>query len=222
MGSYSVSFKNYDKYAIDVQYIIMENESTLYPVILSVPEDARLLPPRDLVVFLSLHARKALGLSAQMSKLSMKEPLKDKDGRPLPTEGVYWSLTHKPDYVAAVVAQQPIGIDIEKIAERQTAALFGKVADTMEWALIGGKSWEGFHRYWTAKEAALKAEGTGLSALSRCRVIGIKDTVNLVIQLRNRRMDVEHHYFDNHIASVVKTAKRVSWTLVDTHLNPGD
>ena len=118
----------------------MEKEFILYPIILAVPEDARRLPPRDLVLFLSLHARKALKLSALKSHLDLNEPLKNAEGRPLPSNGVYWSLTHKPDYVAAVVAGTPIGMDVEKMAVRQTAPLYEKVADSDEWALIGEKS----------------------------------------------------------------------------------
>jgi 4'-phosphopantetheinyl transferase len=192
----------------------MEKEFILYPIILAVPKDARQLPPRDRVLFLSLHARKALKISAIKSHLELNKPLKDADGRPLPSNGIYWSLTHKPEYVAAVVARTPIGIDIEKIAERQTASLYDKVADSAEWSLIGGKSWQGFHRYWTAKEAVLKADGTGLSGLSHCRVIAIIDEVNLIIQMRERTMTVEHHYFNNHIASIVKTDEKVSWTVL--------
>ena len=193
----------------------MKNEATLHPVILSVPQNARQLTPRDLVGYLSRHAREALRLSAEMSGFDMGEPLKDKDGQPLPTNGIYWSLTHKPDYVAAVVARRPIGIDVEKITERKTLAIFDKVADPTEWALIGARSWEGFHRYWTAKEAVLKAEGTGLRGLSHCRVIGVQDAFNLTIQVGNRRMTVEHHYFDKHIASVVKSAGAVCWAIVN-------
>ena len=153
-------------------------------------------------------------ISALKSGLDLNDPLKDADGRPLPSNGVYWSLTHKPNYVAAVAARAPIGIDIEKIAVRQTVSLYEKVADSAEWALIGGKSWEGFHRYWTAKEAVLKADGTGLSGLSHCRVITVLDEVNLIIQMRERIMTVEHHYFSDHIASVVKTDQKVSWTVL--------
>ncbi len=199
----------------------MKKETTLHPVILSVPANARQLPPRDLVVYLSRHARKALRLSAEKSGFDMVEPLKGKDGQPLPTNGIYWSLTHKPEYVAAVVARRPIGIDVEKIAERKTVALFNKVADASEWALIGARSWEGFHRYWTAKEAVLKAEGTGLRGLSDCRVIGIQDTFNLIIQVGGRRMAVEHHYFNNHIASIVKSADNICWAIVNLPQDSG-
>jgi 4'-phosphopantetheinyl transferase len=197
----------------------MKKEPTLYPVILSVPADARGLRPRDLVIYLSRHARTALKLSAEKSHLEMSEPLKDKGGRPMSTNGVYWSLTHKPDYVAAVVARQPIGIDVEKIAGRKTKVIFNKVADPDEWALVGGRSWEGFHRYWTAKEAVLKAEGTGLKALSHCRVIAVLDGFNLLVQVGDRKMTVEHHYFDNHIASVAKIDENVCWAVV--HLPRG-
>lgn len=193
----------------------MEKEAPLHPVILTVPAVARRLPPRDLVVYLSRRARKALGLSADKSGLGSIEPFKDENGRPLPSGGIHWSLTHKPEYVAGVVARHPVGIDIEKIIRRKTEALFDKVALEEEWNLVGGRSWEGFHRYWTAKEAVLKAEGTGLIGLSDCRVIGIPDAFNLVIRMKNRRVTVEHHYFDSHIASIVKAEGNVRWTLTD-------
>ncbi len=198
----------------------MKKQTTLHPVILPVPANARQLSPRSRVVYLSRHAREALKLSAEMSGFDWGEPLKGEDGQPLPTNGIYWSLTHKPDYVAAVVAQRPIGIDVEKITERKTAAIFDKVADPNEWALIGARSWEGFHRYWTAKEAVLKAEGTGLRGLSHCRVIEIPDAFNLILRVGDRRMMVEHHYFDNHIASIVKSAANVCWALVNSPQDP--
>ena len=153
----------------------MSKGPVLRAVILSVPETARTLPPRERVAFLSRHARKALQISAAESNLTIGAALKDRDGRPQPVKGVYWSLTHKPAYVGAIVARRLIGIDIETIVQRKTEALFDKVADSDEWALIGSRSWEGFHRYWTAKEAVLKADGTGLEGLSRCRVVAIPD-----------------------------------------------
>lgn len=192
----------------------MSKIPVLRAVILAVPEAARTLPPRERVVFLSRHARKALQISAAESHLRIDAALKDRDGRPQPVEGVYWSLTHKPAYVGAIVARRLIGIDIETIVQRKTEALFDKVADNDEWALIGSRSWEGFHRYWTAKEAVLKADGTGLEGLSRCRVVAIPDANSLIVHIKRHRMIVEHFYFDGHIASVAKTAGTVHWTLL--------
>ena len=135
----------------------MSKSPELRAVILSVPETARTLPPRERVAFLSRHARKALQISAAESNLTIGAALKDRDGRPQPVKGVYWSLTHKPAYVGAIVARRRVGIDIETIVQRKTEALFDKVADSDEWALIGSRSWEGFHRYWTAKEAVTES-----------------------------------------------------------------
>jgi 4'-phosphopantetheinyl transferase len=192
----------------------MSHGHELRAVILAVPETARTLPPRERVAFLSRHARKALQISAAESDLTIGAALKDREGRPKPVEGIYWSLTHKPAYVGAIVARRRVGIDIESVIQRKTEALFDKVADSDEWALIGSRSWEGFHRYWTAKEAALKVDGTGLEGLSRCRVVAIRDANSLVVQIKRRRMTVEHFYFDGHIASVAKTAGTVHWTLL--------
>jgi 4'-phosphopantetheinyl transferase len=192
----------------------MSKGPVLRAVILSVPETAKTLPPRERVTFLSRHARKALQISAAESNLTIGAALKDRDGRPRPVEGVYWSLTHKPAYVGAIAARRLIGIDIEAMVQRKTEALFDKVADSDEWALIGSRSWEGFHRYWTAKEAVLKADGTGLEGLSHCRVVAIPTENSLIVQIKRRRMIVEHFYFDGHIASVAKTAGTVHWTLI--------
>jgi 4'-phosphopantetheinyl transferase len=198
----------------------MSKIPVLRAVILAVPETARTLPPRERVAFLSRHARKALQISAAESNLTIGAPLKDREGRPQPVKGVYWSLTHKPAYVGAIVARRLIGIDIETIAQRKTEALFDKVADSDEWALIGSRSWEGFHRYWTAKEAVLKADGTGLEGLSRCRVVAITDASSLIVQIRRRKMTVDHFYFDGHIAAVAKTAGTVHWTLLGSSADP--
>jgi 4'-phosphopantetheinyl transferase len=192
----------------------MSKGPELRAVILAVPETARTLPPRERVAFLSRHARKALQISAAASNLTIGAALKDREGRPQPVKGVYWSLTHKPAYVGAIVARRHVGIDIETIVRRKTEALFDKVADSDEWALIGSRSWEGFHRYWTAKEAVLKADGCGLEGLSRCRVAAIPDAKSLIVQIKRRKMIVEHFYFDGHIASVAKSAGTVRWTLL--------
>ena len=100
---------------------------------------------------------------------------KNADGVPLPSDGIYWSLTHKPKYVGAVVGSARVGIDLEKISSR-SKALFKRTADEGEWALGDSPSWELFYRYWTSKEAVVKAVGSGiLKDLSECRVIEIID-----------------------------------------------
>ena len=113
----------------------------LHPVILPVPELVQKYKPKDRVLYLSRHARRALERSAARSGIRVGELLKDKNGMPLPFDGTFWSLTHKTQYVGGVVAPTPIGLDIERIRDF-SQGLFRKTAADQEWALADteGKS----------------------------------------------------------------------------------
>jgi 4'-phosphopantetheinyl transferase len=184
---------------------------TLFPVILSVPDNIQHLTGRKKVSSLSKHARKALEISAQKSHVRLRNLKKNEKGVPLPFNGNYWSLTHKSKYVAAVIASTPIGIDIEKIRPC-SKALFRKTAHDREWELSDTDPFILFYRYWTSKESVLKASGTGIRDLSKCRIVGIIDDNHLIIDYRNQKWLIEHFYFDEHIASVVKNDFHVEWT----------
>ena len=182
----------------------------IYPVILAVPDKERQLKGREKVSFLSKHARKALEISAKKSRIQLSCLKKNENGAPLPFNGHYWSLTHKSKYVAAVIASAPMGIDIEKIRSC-SKALFRKTARDSEWKLSNTDPFILFYRYWTSKESVLKASGTGIRDLSKCRIIRIIDDNHLVIEYRHQEWLIEHFYFDEHIASIVKNDFHVEW-----------
>jgi len=186
---------------------------TIYPVILVVPEKNRQLTGKNRVLSLSKHARQALEISAQKSCIYLSNLLKDKNGAPLPFNGNYWSLTHKPNYVGGVVASTQTGIDIEKIRPC-SEALFSKTADKKEWNLANTDPVKLFFRYWTSKESVLKAVGTGLKDLSKCIIAKVIDENNLIIDYKEKKWLVEHFYFDGHIASVIKNSFNIKWSLV--------
>ncbi len=185
---------------------------TLYPVIMAVPETVKELTPRERVKFLSRQARQALEFSAERSRVPIGKLAQDERNAPLPFDGNYWSITHKTEYVGGVIAPSPVGIDIEKICSR-TKSLFKKTATETEWALAD-MTFKTFFRYWTAKEAVLKAAGIGLKALSQCRVIQVPDAQHLDIEYDAKTYRIEHHYFDDHIASIVKNEFQINWTIV--------
>jgi len=187
--------------------------SIIYPVILTVPDKEQQFTGRKKVSFLSKHARKALEISAKKSHIKLSDLKKDEKGVPLPFNGHYWSLTHKLKYVAGVIAPTPIGIDIEKIRPC-SKALFKKTARDKEWELSDTDPFILFYRYWTSKESVLKASGTGIRDLSKCRIMQIIDDNHLVIDYRHQEWLIEHFYFDEHIASVVKNNLDVEWTIV--------
>ena len=186
----------------------------IHPVILAVPEDVKNYKPRDRVKFLSRHARRALKKSAEKSSIRIDRLAQDKNGAPLPFNGIYWSITHKTQYVGGVVAPTPIGIDIERIREC-SRGLFAKTAGDREWALanLEKKSLLTFFRYWTSKEALVKTSGSGLKDLLKCQVIRIIDDRHLIIRYIDREWLIEHFYFEHHIASITQDSYQIDWTL---------
>jgi len=189
-------------------------DRTIYPVILSVPTEAQEMTPRRRVTYLSQHARRALEMSAVKSAVNLGQLAKDDSGVPQPFNGIFWSLTHKPEYVAGVVAPQPIGIDVEKIRSC-SEGLFKKTATDAEWRLadLVSDRWGIFFRYWTAQAAVLKACGTGIAGLSKCRIVALDRDRGLTVDYQDRTWQIEHYFFEDHLASVVTQGAKVEWTV---------
>jgi 4'-phosphopantetheinyl transferase len=186
--------------------------AVVYPVILPVPAEVQHLSPKQRVTSLSELARQALALSAGRLGVRLGPLEKDERGAPIPCHGLFWSLSHKPDYVGGVVAPAAIGLDIERLRPC-SPGLRRKTADAAEWALMGhGDLQTTFFRYWTAKEAVLKARGEGLRDLSRCRIEHILDATRLGVDYAGEIWAVEHFFFEGHVAAVAGEF-RVEWTL---------
>ena len=188
------------------------DNNTIFPVILAVPAREQAMPPPERVKALSLQAREALHVCARKIGVTMGALEKDANGAPLPCDGLFWSLTHKPAYVGAVVCRQPTGIDVEAVKDVPEGVM-QKTASEEEWHLTNKDPETLFFRYWTAKEAVLKAEGIGISGLSQCRVTAVPDGSHLRLEYGGRTYLVEHFFFDGHVATVVKNRFQVEWTL---------
>lgn len=186
---------------------------TLFPVILPVPAEVGDFSPRDRVIFLSRLARKALQISAEKSGTRLGELVKDDNGVPQPFDDTYWSISHKTLYVCGVVAPTAIGIDIERIRSFSDG-LFRKTATEREWELADMKndSVMAFFRFWTAKEAVLKATGIGIKDLLKCRVQKILDENHLQIFYEGQDWLIEHFVFDRHLASIVQNSFDIDWS----------
>jgi len=187
---------------------------TLFPVILPVVEVGHNLPGKERVARLSRISREALRLSAEKSGVILGELQKDENDVPCPFDSNYWSLSHKPKCVTAVVSREKIGIDIEEIKPR-SESIFGFVASDEEWELARDRAWDTFFRYWTAKEAALKAVGIGIGGLKTCRVISIPDENHIVLNYRDRLFRVEQFHYRGHIISVIKDDNEIEWIIAE-------
>lgn len=161
---------------------------------------------------MSRFARKCVMISGRHSGLLPTRLETGENGEPLCDGGVYWSLSHKLDYVAGVVSDGPAGIDIEKI-KPVSRRLFERVVSEAEREVFGADGADTiFFRTFTAKEAVLKCTGTGLAGLMHVTVIRVVDAGNIDLKYQDRPFRVENICFDGHIASVVKNeADRVDW-----------
>ena len=189
-------------------------DHTLFPVLLPVPAGVAEFQPRERVVFLSRQARAALQMSAEKSGVRLAAVEKDDNGVPRPFEGNFWSISHKTRYVCGVVAPTPIGIDVERI-RNISSGLFQKTATDREWELADMEkdAVVTFFRFWTAKEAVLKATGIGIKDLLKCRVHQIVDSRHLRLHYEGQDWLIEHFLFDRHLASIVQNQYRIDWSV---------
>ena len=183
----------------------------LFPVVMPVIEVEHKPRGKKKVNYLSQIAREALKVSAEKSGVTLDKLLKDENGAPCPVNGNYWSISHKPEYVTAVVSKDKVGIDIEEMKPRDEL-LFARVASDKEWELKE-RSWDTFFRYWTAKEAILKVIGIGISGLKTCRIISVPDENHIALDFNGQFFLVEQLRYKNHIVSVLKGDNQIDWII---------
>jgi 4'-phosphopantetheinyl transferase len=170
------------------------------------------LKGKEKTMALSRLARECVKASALKSKLDAEEFEKDESGVPLPSNGIFWSVSHKPGYVAGVVSKQRVGIDIEEL-KPVSDAMFNRIVDPAEFFHFTLQARKlVFFRVFTAKEAVLKKTGMGIKGLSKAKVDSVPDEHNLIIQYLDKKYQVENFYFDGYLASVTKDNMDVVWS----------
>ncbi len=175
----------------------------VYPVIMAVPPPMASSRGKRKTAALSALAREALSISASRAGLELAEIRQDDQGRPLASNGCWWSVSHKPRYVAAIAARSRTGIDIEEVRPRREST-FKYVASEGEWLLCAERSWQNLFRYWTAKEAVVKAAGRGLSGIRSCEVVALPDESTIFLYFDNHLYEVAQLSYDGHLASMVR------------------
>ena len=175
---------------------------TLHPVLIAVDPVAAARTP-ECVQRQRDGARRALEVCTARCGAPKSGWQQDDSGAPLPNNGFYWSVSHKPRWAGAVIARHRVGIDIEHIVPRRPE-LLDELADDPEWDIIGDRTWKSFFRLWTAKEAALKAIGLGIGRFSDCRLKELIDEVHMTLVLEGAVWRVEHHFLGDHVAAVAR------------------
>jgi hypothetical protein len=214
---------------------------TIHPVVIRIPFVAGLAGPQK-IERQRQFARRALQHSARLVGAPAGLWPATPERVPLPRDGFHWSLSHKSRFAAGVVAREPVGIDIEEIAPRGRD-LSPALAGDEEWRILiqgrafrpnaapkenaqsrdregadshsGPVDWASFFTLWTAKEAALKANGKGIGGLKACTLSRIDPRGRLVLTYAGREFAVEHFDYGNHLAGCTCGASRLQWHVIE-------
>ncbi len=86
---------------------------------------------------------------------------------------IAFNLSHSGTYAVCALADSAVGVDMQQHRAVDVAALAQRYFTPQErqWWEDGGDREDAFFRLWTAKESLLKAEGVGLSGVSRFSVV---------------------------------------------------
>lgn len=148
-----------------------------------------LLEKRYLYSRAVLRQQLALFSHRPLAELHIKH---DAYNKPYLTDGPYFSISHSYPFCAIAIANHPIGIDIEYTSQPIDPVLFEVCLSEKEKA-----NWEchsDFYMYWCAKEAVLKAYGTGLLYDPRQLSLSAYDNDLLVTQIANQRYYIKYRY----------------------------
>lgn len=77
-----------------------------------------------------------------------------KDNKPIYNHGIYWSISHKKDFVFLWISRNIIWVDIELYKERSIDFL--DFFSEEEYCILLWKTWLNLYILWTAKESVIK------------------------------------------------------------------
>jgi len=177
---------------------------SLFPVIHPVPPPPSSFSGREKVAWIQGASRDALKACADRMGIKLGKLKKNYKGAPVPFNGIYWSVSHKPLFAAAVLGKYPMGIDIEEIKSRSEAVFQKVISEEEERFRRREEKLHFFFRVWTAK-------GVGLSGLSKCSLIQVLDDTAMLLNYEGKPYTVVQTFFKNHIASVVTNGESVEW-----------
>jgi phosphopantetheinyl transferase len=112
---------------------------------------------------------------------------------------ISFSLAHSRDLLVLAFARDPVGIDLEKKRTVRATAIAKKFFSQHEEAFLRQSPEDHFFYLWTAKEAALKADGCGLARGLRQAITVIKKNRIQGVYLKKRFMTVIPWYLDKHL-----------------------
>jgi 4'-phosphopantetheinyl transferase len=117
-----------------------------------------------------------LGIEPQALRFDYEARGKPILGDKFATSGLWFNLSHSQGLALCAVCRHPIGVDLEYIRENtDVEALAKRFFTDREYEVVRSlppnQQQQVFFRYWTCKEAYLKATGAGLSQLEQVEIL---------------------------------------------------
>lgn len=88
-------------------------------------------------------------------------------GKPYTEADVHFSVSHSGSYFVCIIADCPVGIDVQERRKAAVSKIAGRYFTESEQEYISAYDEDGFFRLWTRKEAYSKLTGDGLAELMR-------------------------------------------------------
>ncbi|MBI5435385.1 MAG: 4'-phosphopantetheinyl transferase superfamily protein [Planctomycetes bacterium] len=149
----------------------------------------------------SAAARRALARAAAELGLAPLGLSKSELGAPRVDRPGWWvSLAHTRTLALAVLADRPVGADLEDLRSQRLTKL-RRFFEPDELARLGSFEPRDLAELWSAKEAVLKLAGAGLEALGQVVLVG-RESGKLVIAHRTVRRSVLHRELDSHLVAL--------------------
>lgn len=89
-------------------------------------------------------------------------------GKPFLESGPYFSISHCQSGIAVAIDERPIGIDIESIRHADEELIARTMNEHEQKQIHDNRD---FTRFWTQKEAVVKAEGTGIVSFEQLQSV---------------------------------------------------
>jgi 4'-phosphopantetheinyl transferase len=153
------------------------------------------------------------GLSKLGHHQSLNEIKLNKYGKPYLQENIFFNISHSGYYVVCAFSDLgDVGIDIEFIDKKIDIFEFKNMFTSFEWLQIATAidPIDKFFTYWSLKESAIKADGSGMSApLLDCHIEG--NTISIgETQWHFKELSIHQHY-----KAFVSSAHKISSVVIE-------
>ena len=167
----------------------------------------RILPKRCLRANKFLHKDDMLRcigagmLLIEDSKVDNENDLQiDSNGKPKTKGETFFNLSHSGNYVVIAVAPHEVGVDIEKV-DQKNLCIAREVFTPNEIKWMNKDQFLRFHILWTQKESVVKLDGRGLS-INTLNFEVIQGKIVNITKLYNKKIKVFTFIYDDCVLSI--------------------